>query len=169
MSWKFEPGDFMSITDVYDRRKLATDAANAKLQKWLREAKVVYGPYHGYDKTLVKVEEWREHRHHSYTSTHKALLINIESIEQCQHVGHFQYVKITNDGPEYLLANCMACHKSFKLESYEVRPRPEVCNHEASKVEATTFSVKPMVDRGFRCSCGTRVTPSGFEAVNGDK
>lgn len=94
--------------------KMNCDYANAKLQEWLKDAKVVYGKYAKINGHGLSLSEKREPE-----DTHKALIINIEPIEQCKHVGEFIYTKITNDGPEYLLAHCRNCLSKFKLVEHK--------------------------------------------------
>lgn len=48
-------------------------------------------------------------------SKYKAVIICIEPIEKCKHIDAFHYTRITNDGPDYLLAHCSLCHAKFKM------------------------------------------------------
>lgn len=84
--WKFEPSDFaMAVTiegitstiSQQDKETIA-ERANAKLQKWLSQAKVV---------EAVKMENgsWYASTNGCLGKTHKALLISIEPIEKCNH------------------------------------------------------------------------------------
>lgn len=105
----FKPEDFTPIPGhVSDISAIA----NAKLE---REGLVVYGN--------TKYKAWSSERESGVApfDTHKALLINILPMEKCNHIDHLAYSKITNDGPEYLLASCRGCGEKFKLMPISIK------------------------------------------------
>lgn len=49
-------------------------------------------------------------------TTHKALLINIEPIEVCDHIIGLFFNTITLNGIKSMIASCNACGKQFKVQ-----------------------------------------------------
>lgn len=150
----FTEADFKLINESLNPnqsvRYLMADAANFKLE---REGKVIYSVAPNYLEN-----SWFFASGQPNGAMYKALLINVENIgELCAHVGHLQYTKITNDGPEHLRAYCINCHKSFKLA--EIEPL-KACEHPSEKVSPLFFNSKE-----YKCSsCNQRVKATKWEA-----
>lgn len=124
MNWKFEPSDFLRLYERRPINEFASELANAKLQEWIKDAKVVYRqPGFG-------GHSWQENLHDASNRTHKALLINIEPIEKCKHEA----------------SNIVA------FDHYAINGTYRGPMRDKSGI---TYKC---------CSCGARVTPSGFEA-----
>jgi hypothetical protein len=99
--WKFEPSDFISLNSrglwgIIDTSVIA-GVANAKLDAWLSEARVMYG-----DTVINSWSGVRETR-----DTHRALLIDIEELpkEPCKH---------EPIGGDSLVSNRMRCGVELK-------------------------------------------------------
>ncbi len=108
----FKPEDFTKdlhpATNMYGfsiTPEVAADLANNKLE---REGKIVYGTEPEDKETYSALYGESKNRH----STHKALLINIENIERCQHL--IEDVVILHDYDSYA-ASTYKCKCGVKL------------------------------------------------------
>lgn len=109
----FNPDDFNpNRSTIYGDLRKADEASKIANEKLEREGKVIRN-------TSINGESFNQgwSTAKTYGDTHQALLINIESLDQCDHpIDHFIYTLITNDGPEYKIAYCSICGTNFKLE-----------------------------------------------------
>lgn len=124
----FKPDDFGN--GEFIRVKDFCEIANAKLE---REGKVCYQPP-GKHETWITDTETLPH-------LKRALLINIEPIEEKCGVDHKKFV-------------CGGCFKTFDLVE-SIKP----CEHHKANVTQDQWT------GNYKCDCGAKVSPIGYRTV----
>lgn len=141
--------------DMWEPNSRPEDIANIAndiLEKWLSEAKVVYG--------LVTPNVWCEDKDDFKSSmlTHRALLINIEEIkrEPCKHEPKFE-----QGGVQSLTANtCKHCGVRIVVadwkqeEPFRIEVVPNLANETCQKCGSTEFMVaRDMIGTRYCVRC----------------
>ncbi len=125
----FETSDFEFFYEDRLEPVMARDLANAKLK---RDGVVIYGNLRG-DGTLSCGKP--------FANTHKALLINIEPIEES--------------------VNYQELYEDLKTKWEEYNKTLDACTHPAKNI-SIVHNLKTSVSY-YECSCGVEVKPKTFE------
>lgn len=142
----FKPEDF--VTDDISASAAAA-RANAKLE---REGKVFWGS--------VDEHESYFHIEKDDVDTHKALLINIEPIEETMKLEEKGIITVGETGYYSVNGTMHFFEKGQKIQKVDWKTK-QLCTHPAEKVKA--FLGSENGKNGFQCECGARVTPKTFE------